>query len=84
MSAEIREDILEQFWSDYCIHTGERETRFALDKLLEKFRTTLENSSKTAYSIDKHLPLHRVIQCAKEEDFIEFAQVVSFAKSHLD
>ncbi len=66
------------------MHRGERETRFALEKLLKKFRTTLENSSKTANSIDKHLPLSKVIKCAKEEDFIEFAQVVSFAKSHLD
>ncbi len=84
MSGEIREDILEQFWDDYCIHKGERETRFALEKLLKKFRKTLENSSKTANSIDKHLPLDKVIKCAKEEDFVEFAQVISFAKSHLD
>ncbi len=84
MSAEIREDILEQFWCDYCMHKGERETIFALQNLLIKFRTTLEGSSKTANSIDKHLPLDKVIKCAKEEDFIEFAQVISFAKSHFE
>jgi phosphoribosylformylglycinamidine (FGAM) synthase-like enzyme len=84
MSAEIREDILEQFWSDYCRYKGERDTRFALLNLLKKFRTTLENSSKTANSIDNDLVLDKIIQSAKEEDFIEFAEVVSFAKSHLD
>ena len=76
--------IVEQFWDDFYEHSGERNTQIALKKLLWNFRQSLDTSSQTANAIDKHLPLEEVIVRAKEEEYFELAETISFAKKHLD
>jgi hypothetical protein len=76
--------IVEQFWDDYYERSGERNTQIALKKLMWNFRQSLDTSSKTANAIDKHLPLEEVIVRAKEEEYFELAETISFAIKHLD
>jgi len=80
----MREHIIEQFWDDYYERQGERRTDVALRKLLIGFRETLDDWSKTAFAIDYHHPLDDLIVRAKDEEYFEFAQTVTFAKNHLD
>ena len=76
--------LIDQFWDDYYKNRGQRETNFALQKLLKGFRQNLDKSSKTANSIDTRRSLDTIIQSAKEEDFTEIAQTISFAQRHLE
>jgi len=80
----MSEYILEKFWDDYYEFQGERQTDVALYRLLRNFRRSLDTSSKTAYSIDRQNSLDEIINHAKEEEFLEFAELVSFAQKHLD
>ena len=80
----MREQLIENFWDDYYERQGERHTDIALKKLLKRFRETLDDCSKTAFAIDYHYPLEEVAVRAKDENHLEFAQTVSFAKKHLD
>ena len=80
----MREQLIESFWDDYYERQGERHTDIALKKLLTRFRETLDDCSKTAFAIDYHYPLDEVAVHAKEENHLEFAQTVSFAKNHMD
>ena len=80
----MNEFIIEKFWDDYYEFRGERQTDIALYRLLRNFRQSLDISSKTAYSIDRHHSLDEIIVHAKEEEYFEFAKTISFAQKHLD
>jgi hypothetical protein len=80
----MREQLIEQFWDDYYEQSGERQTDVALKKLLRSYRQSLDIGSKTANAIDKHFSLDDLIVCAKEEEHVEFAKTVAFAKKHLN
>ncbi len=76
--------VVEQFWDDYYQYSGERQTDLALNNLLKNFRRIVDADSRTANAIDKHLPLRELIFRAKEENYLEFAETVTFANKHLN
>jgi len=76
--------IVEKFWDDYYELNRDRQTDIALRNLLRSFRQSLDTSSQTANAIDRHYSLDRIIVCAKEEDHLEVAEAIFFAKYHLD
>ena len=78
------EHLIEKFWDDYFKYTGQRHTRFALKNLLLGYRQILKENSRTAISIEGKQPLEEIIKCAKEEQYIEFAQTIKYAKDHMD
>lgn len=77
-----RDDPITEFWKNYDALLDVNYFRSSLGILLQDFRKTLTDSSPTAQSIDKKEPLAKIAQSARDEKFLDLAEILEVAQAN--
>jgi len=81
MKEKKGQDWIDGFWRDYFNTPKGVEADWRVHQsLLDGFRVTLDKGSPTARAIDENAPADVILRTAEKEGFVEFAQILRFAR----
>lgn len=69
-------DPIDEFWNNFDPWMEEQTFFYAMNKLLGEFRKTLDDSCRTARSIDQNEPFEKIAHYAEKEGFDGLARAL--------